>query len=82
MYRQIFKPTEYDQTIPVKIPREWYGQTIEIIAFPVTAAIETPTVSEEDFYGLCGKWESDQTAEEMTAELKAARSFREKETAF
>ncbi|MDR3198660.1 MAG: hypothetical protein LBU34_12405, partial [Planctomycetaceae bacterium] len=40
---------------------------------------ETPTVTDEDFYGLCGKWESDQTAEEMIAELKAARHFREKD---
>jgi hypothetical protein len=73
MYRQIFKLTEYDQMIPIRIPHEWCGQTIEVIAFPVTAVSETPTVADEDFYGLCGKWESAQTAEEMAAELKAAR---------
>jgi hypothetical protein len=80
MYRQIFKPTEYDHTIPVTIPREWYGQSIEIIAFPVTASSETPSTDDDDFYKLCGMWESDQSAEEMVTELKAARNFREKNT--
>jgi hypothetical protein len=82
MYRQIFKPTEYDHTISVEAPREWYGQTIEVIAFPIIAPPKTPAVVDEDFYKLCGAWESPQSAEEMAAELKAARKFREKDTTF
>jgi hypothetical protein len=82
MYRQIFKPTEYNHTIPVTIPREWYGQSVEIIAFPVTTPSETQPVAGDDFYKLCGAWESGQSAEEMAAELKAARNFRGKNTAF
>jgi hypothetical protein len=82
MYRQIFKPTEYGHTIPVWIPSEWYGQTVEVIAFPIISTPETPPAVDEDFYKLCGAWESAQSAEEMAAELKAARKFREKDTIF
>jgi hypothetical protein len=36
MYRQIFTPTESDSSIPpVTIPREWYGEEVEMIIFPV-----------------------------------------------
>ncbi|MDR1415965.1 MAG: hypothetical protein LBJ57_00935 [Prevotellaceae bacterium] len=69
MYRQIFKPTEHDHTTLVRIPREWYGQTVEIIAFPITTPPTMPSVTDEDFYKLCGAWESSQSAEEMAAEL-------------
>ncbi|MDR0733378.1 MAG: hypothetical protein LBF08_04875 [Dysgonamonadaceae bacterium] len=82
MYRQIFKPTEHDHTIPVTIPREWYGQTVEVIAFPIVASPETPPTSDDDFYRLCGAWESEKSAEEMAAEIKSARKFKEKDTAF
>jgi hypothetical protein len=81
MYRQIFKPTEYNHTIPVTIPHEWHGQSIEIIAFPVATPSETPPTDDDDFYKLCGAWESGQSAEDMAAELKASRNFREKNTA-
>jgi hypothetical protein len=64
------------------IPSEWQGQSIEIIAFPVSPPSETPPVSDDDFYALCGSWESAQGAEEMAAELKAARNFRKKNTTF
>jgi hypothetical protein len=82
MYRQIFKPTEYNNTISVTIPREWYGQSVEIIAFPVTAPSDAEPITDEEFYKLCGAWESDQSAEEMVAELKAARKFRNKNIHF
>ncbi|MDR0692846.1 MAG: hypothetical protein LBF69_07415, partial [Prevotellaceae bacterium] len=79
MYRQIFKPTTYNHTIPITIPREWQGQSIEIIAFPVAAPYpEDAPVTDKEFYKLCGAWESDQSAEEMAADLKAARKFRER----
>ena len=35
MYRKIFTPNEQNSNIPFTIPREWYGQPVEIIAFPV-----------------------------------------------
>jgi hypothetical protein len=34
MYRQVFTSTSGDISIP--IPQSWYGQSIEVIAFPVT----------------------------------------------
>jgi len=40
MYRQIFIPNEQNNNIPFVIPREWYGQPVEIIAFPVCNADE------------------------------------------
>ena len=35
MYRTIFTPTETDSVIPFSIPREWYGQNVEFIVFPL-----------------------------------------------
>jgi hypothetical protein len=35
MYRQIFIPSEQNDYIT--IPREWYGQLVEVIAFPVNS---------------------------------------------
>jgi hypothetical protein len=35
MYRKIFTPNEQDNNIPLAIPREWYGQPVEVIAFPL-----------------------------------------------
>jgi hypothetical protein len=35
MYRKVFTPNEQDNSIPLTIPREWYGQLIEVIAFPL-----------------------------------------------
>ena len=82
MYRQIFTPTEHNSIIPVTIPREWYGQTVEIIAFPVSAPVESRKKNnDEDFMKLCGAWESDKSAEELVAEIRAARKFRERELA-
>ena len=40
MYRQIFMPTVGDISIP--IPQSWYGQQIEVIAFPVTEVQAEP----------------------------------------
>jgi hypothetical protein len=35
MYRQIFIPSE--QNANITIPREWYGQLVEVIVFPVNS---------------------------------------------
>jgi hypothetical protein len=79
MYRQIFTPTERNHTIPFTIPSEWYGKEVEFIVFPVTTQVESNrVVSDDDFMELCGAWESNQSAEEMIAEIKGARKFREK----
>jgi hypothetical protein len=80
MYRQIFTPNEKNCSITLSIPREWYGQQVEVIAFPVSTSDKIET--DDDFYRLCGAWESTQSAEEMVAELKAARKFREKDLSF
>jgi len=83
MYRQILTPTEYNSIISVTIPREWYGQMVEIIAFPVSAPIESPKkISDDDFMKLSGAWESEKSAEEMVTELREARRFRKKELTF
>ena len=80
MYRQVFIPNEKSNYIPFTIPREWYGQLIEVIAFPIFTKIEDN--NDEDFFKLCGAWESDQSAEEMVSELKSARKFKEKNLSF
>jgi hypothetical protein len=82
MYRKTFQPTEYDQTIEVQIPPAWRGQAIEITVKQLVDAPKIPEITDEEFYALSGQWESDQTADEMVAELKAARHFRAKDLAF
>lgn len=82
MYRQILTPTEHNHVIPVTIPHEWYGQQVEIIVFPIIKETKKETNREEDFMKLCGAWESDKSAEEMVAELRAARHFKEKHLTF
>jgi hypothetical protein len=82
MYRQVFIPNEQNSHVPFTIPREWYGQLVEIIAFPVSPLGNKMQQSDDDFYKLYGAWESDQSAEEMIAELKTARKFTAKDTHF
>ena len=38
MYRKIFTPSEQNSNIPVTVPREWYGQPVEVIIFPLVDA--------------------------------------------
>ncbi|GHT07994.1 hypothetical protein FACS189426_02560 [Bacteroidia bacterium] len=40
MYRQVFTPTFGD--ISISIPPSWYGQEIEVIAFPLTEVRQEP----------------------------------------
>jgi hypothetical protein len=35
MYRKIFTPDGQNSNISITIPREWYGQPVEIIVFPL-----------------------------------------------
>ena len=35
MYRTIFTPSKQNCHVPITIPNEWYGQKVEVIAFPV-----------------------------------------------
>jgi hypothetical protein len=49
MYRQVFTPTERNNT--VIMPREWYGREIEVIAFPVVKngrKVESDVISFRD----------------------------------
>jgi len=78
MYRKIFIPTEHDSIVPFTIPREWYGKKIKFTICPdSTKEIK----GEEEFMKLCGAWESDKSAEEMVAEIRDARKFRERDLA-
>ena len=52
---------------------------IEVITFPISTSSYQQKSDDDDFYSLCGAWESDQSAEEMVAELKSARKFRKKD---
>ena len=53
MYRTVFTPDETDNMVPVRIPREWYGRDIGIIAFPLdmpqTLLRETTIKNERKF---------------------------------
>jgi len=80
MYRQIFISTENNSSRPsVNIPREWYGEEVEMILFPVrTNTKSKKLISDDEFMKLCSAWESNESAEEMAADLRASRHFREK----
>ncbi|MDR0738347.1 MAG: hypothetical protein LBF39_04655 [Prevotellaceae bacterium] len=83
MYRQVFIPNEQNSHVPFTIPREWYGQLVEVIVFPVSSLNnKTQQTNDDDFYKLYGAWESDQSAEDMIAELKTARKFAAREACF
>ena len=82
MYRQVFIPNERNNYIPFTIPNEWYGQLIEVIAFPLSNTDVSQDSDDEDFFNLCGTWESEQSAEEMISELKFARNFKERNLSF
>jgi hypothetical protein len=76
MFRQVFIPTEDNNTIPFfNIPREWYGQEIEFLLFPVKyeqkKSVET---KEERLLKLCGAWKSEKSAEEIIADIYNSRS--------
>jgi hypothetical protein len=68
MYRQIITPTVGDISIP--IPQSWYGQQIEVIAFPVTEVQTEP--------------EKDHIAERRRRLMESGKkySFNSKETGF
>ncbi|MDR0834808.1 MAG: hypothetical protein LBN93_11635 [Candidatus Symbiothrix sp.] len=83
MYRQIFTPSKKNSKVSIAIPHEWYGQMVEIIAFPVsTPVVSQKKINDDAFYRLSGAWESDQDAEEMVAEIRATRTFRKKDLSF
>jgi hypothetical protein len=66
MFRQVFIPNEQNNHVPFTIPREWYGQLVEVIAFPVSPSSNKAKqqTGDDDFYKRYGAWESDQSAEE------------------
>ena len=76
MFRQVFTPTEENNTIPlVTIPREWYGQEVEIIVFPIKHEKKNDTESRESrLFKLCGTWKSEKSAEEIITDIYNSRS--------
>ena len=76
MLRQVFIPTEDNSRIPlVSIPREWYGQEIEILVFPIKYEVRTSIETKEDrLLKLCGAWKSEKSAEEIVANIYNSRT--------
>jgi len=76
MFRQVFIPSENNNVLPlVSIPREWYGQEVEMIVFPIKYESQTSTKSKEDqLLKLCGAWKSEKSAEEIIANIYNSRT--------
>ena len=76
MFRQVFTPSEENNTIPlVTIPREWYGQEVEIIVFPIKHKEKNNIESRENrLLKLCGTWKSEKSAEEIIADIYNSRN--------
>ena len=60
MFRTVFTPTEMDNMIPFRIPREWYGRNIELIVFPIdmpqTLLQETAKKEERKFKAIPSRY--------------------------
>ena len=76
MFRQVFTPTEKNNTIPpVTIPQEWYGQEVEIIIFPINHIGKNNIESKENrLLNLCGAWKSEKSAEDIIADIYKSRN--------
>jgi HPt (histidine-containing phosphotransfer) domain-containing protein len=48
----------------------------------LSKSLKDESGQDDDFYQLYGAWKSDQSAEEMIADLRAARKYREKDIRF
>ena len=76
MFRQVFIPTESNNVLPpVNIPREWYGQEVEMIVFPIKYERKANTESKEDrLLKLCGAWQSEKSAEDIIDIIYSSRT--------
>ena len=76
MFREVFIPSEENNIIPsVTIPREWYGQEVEIIIFPINHIEKNNEESKEDkLLKLCGAWKSKKSAEEIITMIYDSRN--------
>ena len=76
MFRQVFIPTEDNSGLPpMNIPREWYGQEVEIIVFPIKYEEKKNMESKEErLIKLCGAWKSEKSAEEIIADIYSSRT--------
>ena len=79
MYRHVFMPTVANSNISFKIPKEWYGQAVEVIAFPTNyGAILVPAEDKKnetrDITKYYGAWKSEKAAEEIIADIYGSRT--------
>ena len=79
MYRHVFTPTAANHNIPFKIPKEWYGQAVEVIVFPTNyGAIILPVKDKKDerkgILKYYGAWKSKKSAEEIIADIYDSRT--------
>ena len=64
MYRKIFTPNEQDSSIPLAIPREWYGQPVEVIIFPLVDTDDALPLHRDAGAGQTRKKEKTRTDDE------------------
>jgi hypothetical protein len=76
MYRQVFTPTERNSVIPsVKVPREWYGQEVEILVFPLNFdSANAANKPKKDILQYFGMWKSNLSAETLVDEIYSSRT--------
>jgi hypothetical protein len=59
-----------------------WGRMFEAVRVFVTAPFKKAKEANDDFFRLAGAWESDKSADDMVAEIKAARHFKKEEEIF
>ena len=79
MYRQVFTPTAANHNIPLRIPKDWYGQAVEIIAFPTNYGatilpVKDKNVERKGITKYYGAWKSEKSAEKIIADIYDSRT--------
>ena len=79
MYRQVFTPTAANHKIPFRVPQDWYGQEVEVIAFPTNyGATFLPAkdkkVVKKGITKYYGAWKSEKSAEKIITDIYGSRT--------
>jgi len=74
MYRNIFIPTEHNSAIPFTIPKDWYGKEVKFTICPIGLLKRSKKKATSDIMKYFGAWKSDESAEEIIAEIHNSRT--------
>jgi hypothetical protein len=75
MYRTIFTPTAFNNTIPFTVPSEWFGKEVEVIVFPIVHKRKENRKNEKTgIMKYFGVWKTDESAEDIIENIRSSRT--------